>query len=226
MPGHGPLGARRGPAPRCGVGWRAPRRPLGGRAGGAPGPARQQQVGRGAGRRARRRRRAHRRRLLRRGGPPRRPARVVPTVPGPAQGPRPGDTRRRGAHPRVRAHRPGGLQVRLLRLLRRRRRGGGRPRAPARRRAGRGARPHREPGVRRLVLRAGGRGARRVLRSARPARAGRGRRARRALRQRRVGPDHGRVGGRHPGGLRQGAASTPPRGSRPSPGAPSWPPPA
>ena len=120
------------------------------------------------------------------------------------QGPRPGDARGRGSHPRVRAHRAGGLQVRLLRLFGRGGRGGRRARAPARRRAGRGPRAHRQPGLRRLVVRAGGRGARRVLRPARAARAGRRRRARRSLRQRRVGADPGRVGRSHPWRLRQG----------------------
>ncbi len=104
--------------------------------------------------------------------------------------------------------------------------GGGRPGAHARRRAGRRARAHREPGLRGVLLRAGGRGARRVLRPARPARARRRRRARRALRQRRVGPDAGRLGRRRPAAPARGRAWTRPRGSRPSPGVPSWPRPA
>ena len=167
-----------------------------------------------------------RRRLLRRDRPARRPARVGPARRDAAPGPGPGDPGRRGAHPRVRAHRPGGLQVRVLGLLRRGRRGGRRARAAARRRAGRGPRPHRQPGLRRLLVRAGGRGARRVLRPARSARAGGGRRPRRPLRQRRVGADPGRVGRRDPRAPAPRPASLRRRGSRPSPGVRSWPPPA
>ena len=124
-----------------------------------------------------------------------------------APGARAGHARRRGAHPRVRAHRPGGLEVRLLCLVRRGRRGRRRARADARRRARRGARPHRQPGLRRLLLRAGGRGPRRVLRPARAARARRGWRARRPLRQRRVGADA------DANGPRPRAAPAPRRGS-------------
>ena len=90
---------------------------------------------------------------------------------GPAQGPGTGDARGGGAHARVRAHRAGGLEVRLLRLFWSRGRGRCRARAHARRRAGRRPCAHRQPGLRRVLVRAGGRGARRVLRPARAARA-------------------------------------------------------
>ena len=72
-------------------------------------------------------------------------------------GPGPGHPGGRGPHPRVRPHRPGGHEVRLLGGLGCGSGGGGRTRALARRGAGGGARPHRQPGVRRRPLRAGGR---------------------------------------------------------------------
>ena len=59
---------------------------------------------------------------------------------------------RRGPHPRVRADRPGRLQVRLRPGRRRRGRGGRAGRGVAGRRARRHPRPHRQPGVRRRLL--------------------------------------------------------------------------
>ena len=107
--------------------------------------------------RARGGRRPHRRRQLRRARPPRRACHAgtarAPTVllrvtPG-----------RRGPHPRVRADRPGRLEVRL----RPRRRATPtraieRAAASPSRRAGRHPRPHRQPDLRGRLLRAGGRG--------------------------------------------------------------------
>ena len=83
------------------------------------------------------------------------------------EGPGAGHSRCRGPHARVRANRAGGLEVRLLRLLRRRGRGRCCARAHAGRRTGRRPCPYRQPGLRRVFLRAGGGGARRVLRPAR-----------------------------------------------------------
>ena len=152
---------------------------------------------------------------------------------------------RRGPHPRVRPHRPGRLQVRL------------RPRhraTPTGRRAGAGlaggraggpARPHRLPGVRGRLLRAGGRGAGPVRAAPRPARAVGRRRARawptsRARRPRRspsgarrsarparaagiTATGHRRAGPGHRGRGR-GHRSTPSARSRTCPAsAPTWP---
>ena len=122
--GHGPPRPRGGDVPRRLDRGRAARGPDRRRAGRPAGAPRQQQVDRGAGRRPVGRRRADRRRLVRRdrpdrapGGRPAGPDRrsrgrgaggpVAPEGTGPHH---PGG---RGPHPRVRPHRPGGLQVRL-----------------------------------------------------------------------------------------------------------------
>ena len=147
----------------------------------------------------------------------------------PAQGAGPGHARGRGAHPRVRPHRTGRLQVRLRPGL-----GGGgacrraavRPRCRRGGGAGRHPCPPGQPGLRPGPVRPGHRGAGRVLRPPRPARAGGGRRPRSGLRQRRGGTPDGPVGLVGPPGVSQGRASPTRSGSPPSPGGPSWPRPA
>ena len=112
---------------------RAPRGPVRRRARRPAGPARQQQVRRRAGRGAGRRGGPHRRRLLRRDRPARAAGRRAGSTAGPRppSRPGPGHPGRRGPHPRVRPHRPGGLEVRLRPGLGGRRRGRG-PRCAAR----------------------------------------------------------------------------------------------
>ena len=226
LPGHGPPGPRGGHAPRRGDRRRAPRRPVRRRPGGPPRPARQQQVDRRAGR-----------------GPRVGVGRIVvdsfdeiARLGGLLESSAPTAARPKvlvRVTPGVEAHthefvRTGqedskfgfsvssgaaAEAVAALELL---------PGGRARRRP----RPHREPGLRGVLVRAGGRGARRVLRPARPARAGRRRRPGRALCQRRGGADPGASGPRPPATPAPGPGSTRRRGSRPSPGAPSSPPPA
>ncbi len=208
VPRHGPSRPRGRHAPRRGVRRRAPRRPVSRYPAGTTDPAWQQQSRRGAGDSHGTRRRPDRHRFVRRDRPPRRPAGIRSHRAGQAQGPGARHPRCRSTHARVRAYGPGGFKVRFLRLLGRRGRGGCGTRAHARRRAGRGARTHRQSGLRGVFLRTGGRGARGVLRSARAARVGRRRRAGRPLRQRRVGPDPGRLG-------RGDAERLRPRGRRP-----------
>jgi len=101
--------------------------------------------------------RPHRHRLVRRDRPP--GGLLESAAPGRTAQFLSGSRRRRSAHARVRAHRTGGLEVRLLRLF-------GRAAeavaawssCPAS--SCRDPCAHREPGLRRVVLRAGGRGAR------------------------------------------------------------------
>ena len=191
VPGHGPAGLRGGHVPRRLHRRRAARGPDRRRPGRPAGAPRQQQVRRGAGRGAGGRRGPDRRRLLRRDRPP--GATAVrdrgrgPTAGRPAQGAGPDHPGRGGPHPRVRAHRPGRLQVRVRAGL-----GGGRrgrrPAAGARRpgvgRVRRHPRPPRQPGLRPGPVRPGRRGPGRVLRPARPARAGGRRWSRRGVCQR------------------------------------------
>ena len=225
MPRHGPAGRRGGHAPRRGVRRRAPCRALGRRPARAAHSARQQQVGRRTGDGAGARRRPHRRRLLRRDRPPGRHC-WSPRAPRTASGPRSWcGSRPVSRRTRTSSCAPG-----------RRTRSSASPSPPARRReavaalelmpggrAGRRARAHRQPGLRGVLLRAGGRGARRVLRAARSARARRRGWARRPLRQRRVGADARPPGPRRRGAPARRRAWARPRGSRPSPGVPSWP---
>ena len=144
-------------------------------------------------RRARCRRRSPRRRQLRRAGPARAPS---PGRPAGAGHPAADHARRRGAHPRVRAHRPGGLEVRLRAPERRRGRGGRAGHGVLRRQPGRLPRPRRLPGLRRRQLRPRRRGDDRVRPTVRAPDADPRWRSRRRLRRGRVGAVHHRVGPR------------------------------
>ena len=92
--------------------------------------------------------------------------RLAPSADRPPAGPGAGHPRRRGPHPRVRAHRPGRLQVRLRPPLGRRRPGRRAAGGARLGRPGRAARPHRQPGLRRRL--ASSRPSRRWPRSSTP----------------------------------------------------------
>ena len=226
LPGHGPPGPRRGHASRCGFGRRAPRGPLRRRAGGASSSFTATTIRRGVGRRL--------------GKPAWDGSSSTPSTRSPAWAAC--STRRRRARSDPASwsgSRPGSRRTPMNSCApgRRTPSSGSRwRRVPRPKRwppsnccpggAGRGARPHRQPGLRCVVVRTGGRGTGPLLRPAGSARARGGRRAGRALRQRRVGA-HAKPSGLPPRVPRApGPAWTLRRGSRPSRGGRSSPRPA